>query len=78
MSVYTPKNLKWFILYRVSLSGFFDVMSGDNNRSSVFNTLPNQMFPNAVDDKEFVLVSKIKLVLKIDKHNLEMSGIMAR
>jgi hypothetical protein len=31
------------------------------------------MFPNAVDDKEFVLATKIKLVLKIDKHNLEMS-----
>jgi hypothetical protein len=36
-------------------------MSGDNSRSSVFNTLPNQMFPNAVDDKEFVLVKKIKV-----------------
>lgn len=36
------------ILYRVSLSRFFDVMSGYNDCLSVIDTLADEMIPNAV------------------------------
>lgn len=62
MSIYMNISTHFFsLLYRVSLPGFFYVMSGDYNRSSVVNTLPNQMIPNAVYDIEFVLATEAKV-----------------